>query len=460
MPLQPDGTAEHIFRGHDVDTGIVAVDDESGREAQKADGGGHRPEVSRPPGRPDFKAINRLVRALPGPTGGNKTYGEAELRRRGLSGPWARGLAARVTAAGARAWVLRYWAQGIQRLFTIGDIEAWPAEKVWPVAAGLRRQIDSGLDPRKQRRDEQEAPSVGDLCSVFQRDHLPSRRPSTQAEYRRIIARHIIPRLGQRKVAAVTREDVAAMHREIAVQHPYQANRIVALVSVLFSLAVERGMRADNPCARIPKAPEERRERFLSPGEIGRLNDALAAHPERISSAAILVMLLTGSRRGETLAAKWTEIDLDAGVWTKPSTNTKQRRIHRDPLSGAAVAVLRQMQAENERLQRYGTVTPYVFPSIRRPSERLVEVKRTWASACKAAGLTGVRLHDLRHTFASALVSGGLGLPVIGALLGHSQPRTTHRYSHLYDDVLRDAVERVGTLTSGKSAEGVPLKRA
>jgi integrase len=435
----------------------LRVADEGGGEARKAEAPTRKTEISRP----DFKAINRLVRTLPKPASGNKTYTETELRRRGLTGPWARGLAARVTAAGARAWVLRYWAHGIQRLYTIGDIEAWPTEKVWPEAVELRRKIDGGADPRKVRQEKQEAPTVADLCTVFERDHLPSRRPSTQAEYRRMLAKHILPRLRQRKVAAVSREDVAALHREIGRQHPYQANRVLALASVMFSLAIEHGMRADNPCARIPKAPEERRERFLNPAELTRLNEVLATHPEKISASAIRLMLLTGCRRGEALAAKWTELDLDAGVWVKPSTNTKQKRAHRIPLSAPAVEVLREMEVEKERLHRFGIVTPYVFPSMRKPAERLVEVKRTWTAACTAAGLTAVRLHDLRHSFASALVSGGLHLPVIGQLLGHTQPRTTHRYSHLYDDVLRDAVERVGAIATGpgSGAKVVALRR-
>src|SRR5262249_13108610 len=109
-----------------------------------------------------------------------------------------------------------------------------------------------------------------------------------------------------------------------------------------------------------------------------------------------------------------------------------------------------------ERLHRHGVITPYVFPSIRRPAERLTEVKRTWSAACKAAGLSNVRLHDLRHSFASALVSGGLNLPVIGQLLGHTQPRTTHRYSHLYDETLRDAAERVGAMAVG-GGKAVPI---
>jgi integrase len=444
----------YVFRGQNVDTEIIAVDDESGRDAQKAD-----KRKTGSASRPDFKAINRLVRALHKPTSGNKTYSEAELRRRGLTGPWMRGLAARVTAAGASSWVLRYRGDGIQRLYTIGTIQAWPSEKIWAEAAELRRKIDTGVDPRKQRQDEHAAPTVTDLCSVFERDCLPSRRPSTQREYARIIRKHLLPRLGQRKVAAVSREEIAALHREIVGQrHPYQANRVLAVASVLFSLAIERGWRVDHPCSRIAQAPEQPREYFLTSPEIVRLNDVLAA-TQTIAASAIRLMLLTGCRRNEALAATWAEFDLAAAVWTKPSTNTKQKRASRIPLSGAAVQLLREMLVERERLHQCGVLTPFVFPSIRNPSERMVEVNKAWAVACKSAGLTAVRLHDLRHSFASALVSSGLNLPVIGALLGHARAQTTHRYSHLYDDTLRDAVERVGALTSGpgKGAEVVPL---
>jgi integrase len=249
------------------------------------------------------------------------------------------------------------------------------------------------------------------------------------------------------------------LHREIAKVHSYMANRVLALLSVLFNLGIEREMRADNPCARVPKAPEERRETFLGPAEIARLADALAAHPEKISAGAIRFLMLTGARRNEALAARWPEFDLEAAVWTKPSTNTKQKRSHRVPLSAAAVAVLVEMQAKAEKMRREGLITPYVFPSGKRPAEALREVRRTWASVRRAAGLQGVRLHDLRHSFASALVSGGVGLPAIGALLGHSQPRTTARYAHLYDSTLRDAAERVGSLVTGagKGADAVPL---
>jgi integrase len=224
------------------------------------------------------------------------------------------------------------------------------------------------------------------------------------------------------------------------------ANRVLALLSVLLNLGIERKMRTDNPCARMPKAPEESRQTYLSPEQITRLAQALAAHPEKISAAAIRFMLLTGCRRNEALASTWAEFDIEAGIWTKPSANTKQKRPHRIPLSAAALTLLGEMRVEADSMRNHGIISPYVFPSGKKQAQALMGVRRTWASACKIASLSGVRLHDLRHSFASALVSVGVGLPTIGAMLGHSQPRTTARYSHLYDTTLRDAAEHVGAL--------------
>jgi len=178
--------------------------------------------------------------------------------------------------------------------------------------------------------------------------------------------------------------------------------------------------------------------------------------------------MLTGARRGEVLGARWDMFDLDTGVWIKPSAHTKQRTEHRVPLSAPAIELLKEL--------RNGTVSPYVFPSPN--GGPLSDVKRTWLSVCRKAGLAKqeprrtaggqlvrgkdgaqlliwratARLHDLRHTYASVLASEGLSLPIIGALLGHTQPQTTARYAHLLDDPLRAATERVGALVGGNSS--------
>ena len=140
------------------------------------------------------------------------------------------------------------------------------------------------------------------------------------------------------------------------------------------------------------------------------------------------MLLLTGARRGEVQGARWDHFDLESGVWTKPGSTTKQKTVHRAPLSAPARQLLSDIRSNSD------TRSEYVFPS--RNSHR-VEVKRNWAAICRAAEIEDLRIHDLRHSYASLLASGGASLPVIGALLGHSQPATTARYAHLMDDPLR-----------------------
>jgi integrase len=160
-------------------------------------------------------------------------------------------------------------------------------------------------------------------------------------------------------------------------------------------------------------------------------------------------LLLTGARRGEALQARWQDFDLASRTWSKPGAATKQKIQHDVPLSDAATQLLLDLQ------RRAGKGAEWVFPA--NGSHRR-DVKDAWASLCRSANITGARVHDLRHTYASVLVSAGLSLPIIGALLGHTTAQTTHRYAHLFDDPLRAAAERAGAIITGKpAAEVVPL---
>jgi len=183
---------------------------------------------------------------------------------------------------------------------------------------------------------------------------------------------------------------------------------------------------------------------------LARLVDALNGHPNRRAANAVRLLLLTGARRGEVLAATWEQFDLAAGVWTKPSAHTKQKRAHRVPLSAPALALLLTMRAEAEAA---GHGSPHLFPGDA-PGKPLGDIKNFWGSVCRRAGVAGVRLHDLRHQYASMLASAGLSLPIIGRLLGHTQAQTTARYAHLFDDPLRQATERVGALIEGAGGAG------
>jgi integrase len=207
----------------------------------------------------------------------------------------------------------------------------------------------------------------------------------------------------------------------------------------MFNLAIRWEMRPDNPASGFIRNPESPRERFLDLKEIGRLSEVLAEHPNQRMADVIRLLMLTGARRGEGLRACWEHFDLDCAVWTKPAATTKQRRPHRTPISGATVQLLRRIRAwvpEN---------CPWVFLGDVE-GKPIQEIKRFWDDVREEAGLEDVRIHDLRHTFASLLVSGGMSLPRIGRLLGHTQVQTTQRYAHLFDDPLRVGLNQVGEM--------------
>jgi integrase len=392
------------------------------------------------------------IKRLPTPAKGNKVCYDRDVP----------GFGARVTAAGARSFILNYVTKGgRERRITIGSCGDWSTTAARTEAKRLRHLVDQGGDPLADIEAEREAPTVAELISRFEAEHLPRLRATSQADYRRMIANHIRPHFGTHsKVADVTFSDVDRLHRKItAAGHLHRANRVMAVLSKMFSLAVRWSMRDSNPCKGIEKNIEYERRRYLSADELVRLIAALNAHPDRQAADIVRMLLLTGARRGEVLSARWADIDLFTGTWSKPPSSTKQKEAHEVPLSAPARQLLSEIRAQQAGKRH--VLGEYVFPGAG-SSGHVVEVKKAWRSLCKAAGLVGVRVHDLRHSFASQLASGGASLPLIGALLGHSNPTTTHRYAHLFDDPQRAAVERVGAVitAAGKPAtEPTPIKQ-
>jgi integrase len=403
------------------------------------------------------KFDDRLVRELPAPASGNRiTYD------RGGKEP-VKGFGIRVTAAGAKSFVLNYTIAGRERRLTIGGYPAWSVAAAREQAKSLRRRVDNGEDPLGAREAERAAATVAELCDRYLADHAARKRTGKQD--RAYIDRFIRPRLGSRKVDSITFTDLDGLHRKLTTASgPYAANRVAALLSKMFALSVRWGMRTDNPAKGIERNHEERRYRYLTGDELRRLTEALAACPSQQAANAVRLLLLTGARRGEVLGATWDQFDLEAGIWIKPSSHTKQKREHRVPLSAPARQLLADIRAAAQQRadEKSWGLSPFVF-SARTGEGHMVEIKTAWAGLCKAAKLDGVRLHDLRHTYASVLASAGLSLPVIGALLGHTQPGTTARYTHLFDDPLRAATERVGAIITGAEKPGgevVPIGRA
>lgn len=401
------------------------------------------------------KLSEKTVAALPIPPKGNKVFYFAGDRVQGKVAP--RGFGVRVTAAGSRAFIMNYRnAEGASKRYTIGSCNDWTVLKAIIEARAVRQRIDRGEDPLANREEIREAPTVGDLIDRYERDHLPRKRESSQRDDKAMIKKIIRPKLANRKVASVQYGDVDRLHQSLR-ETPYRANRAIALLSKMFALSIRWGMRPDNPCKGIERFQESKRRRYLSVDEIKRLSATLATYENQQAANVVRLCLLTGCRRGEALGAKWEQLDLDAGVWTKPGATTKQKTEHQAPLSGAAIALLKGVYQEacgdDEK-----PGSEYVFPG-RWPTAPLSEIKDEWNDIRTAAKIEDVRLHDLRHTYASILASAGQSLPVIGALLGHSQPATTARYAHLFNDPLKKATDVVGDIVTGaESAEVIALK--
>lgn len=219
------------------------------------------------------------------------------------------------------------------------------------------------------------------------------------------------------------------------------ANRIIAYLRKALNIAVRNQWVATNVANGVQKNREEPRCRYLTKAETERLLGALEVMPNQQAANAIRLLLLTGARRSEVFGAKWSEFDLELGVWTKPAGRVKTRRDTRVPLSQPAIALLTEMQ--NER------TSEYLFPT--RTGSHIKDINSPWRWLVKNAELHDFRIHDLRHSFASFLVSDGETLETIGRLLGHTQAQTTARYAHLMDDPLRRAVDRAGKMVSGKN---------
>jgi integrase len=372
------------------------------------------------------------IKRLPLPTAGNAISWDTQVT----------GLGARVTAVGHRSFVLDYRTHdGRRRRYTIGNFPDWSTAGAREEARRLQRIVDQGGDPLAELEARREAPTVNDLIQRFLDEHVSRKRPSTEREYRNIIDLHVRPALGRLKVAEVVWADVDALHRKLTqAGRRTQANRVVAVVSKMFSLAVRWQMRPDNPAKGIERNVEHKRKRYLSPVELERLVAALDAHPDQQSADIVRLCLLTGCRSGEAMAARWDDIKLAAGTWIKPGSTTKQKTDHAVPLSAPVKQLLARLRQQ--------TNSPWVFSSDSTLGHR-TSIQKFWRALCRAANISGLRIHDLRHSFASQLASQGASLPLIGALLGHSNPVTTHRYAHLFDDPQRAAVERVGRIIVG-----------
>src|SRR6516164_3713536 len=398
------------------------------------------------------KITKRSVDALrPAADGAEAVLWDSELK----------GFGVRVQKGGGKSYVLHYrfgTGRGAPlRKLTIGRHGSpWTPETARREAKTLLGMIEDGADPAADKMARREAPTIAELAERFLAEHAEAKRKgSTAAEYKRLLDKIIMPGLGKRKVADVTRADITKLHHANRAA-PYQANRVLAVLSKMLNLAERWDLRPDgsNPCRHIEKFAERRRERMLSPAELARLGDAIAGYEgSPYAVAAVKLLVFTGARLGEVLGLRWEWIDYDRGEARLPDSKTGAKTLHLPPPALAVLAELRRLDGN-----------PHVIAG-RKEGAALANLEKPWQAIRGSARLGDVRLHDLRHAFASIAASSGMGLPIIGKMLGHSQPATTARYAHLASDPVKAAAAAVANKiaaamgTTGRGRETVlPLR--
>jgi len=350
-----------------------------------------------------------------------------------------KGFCCKITPAGKRVYLLYYRTHdGRQRKPKIGDHGVMTCEEARTIAQRWLNDVSQGGDPSAQKTLMKAMPTVKELFERYMKEHAPRKKEGSRKEDQRLLRQYILPTLGDLKVSSVMREDILKLQHAIH-QLSTTANRVLSLLSKAFNLAELWGYRADasNPCRHVQKYAETKRERFLSQEEITRLMAILDAEEKEGKElppvlCAIRLLLLTGCRLNEILRLSWQEVDFDKSCLFLLDSKRGKRTVY---LSPPAVELLQNIPREKDH--------PYVIAGKNKHSH-LINLQKPWRRIRKKGGLEDVRIHDLRHTFASVAAAKGLSLPVIGALLGHSQTQTTARYAHLVGQPLLEAVGKVG----------------
>lgn len=378
------------------------------------------------------KINKKMVDSAVGPTNGKNQifYWDDDLKGFGL----------RVTKNGAKAYVLQYRTHsGKSRRPTLGKHGALTPSQARDLAKQKLGLVAFGKDPALDKHNAKTAPTMDDLAGEYISKHaIPHKSEKSAKSDKQLIDRLILPALAQKKVADILHQDIEVLILSKK-DAPYAANRLRALLSKMFNLAIVWGWRENNPATHVTKFPEHQREVWLDEVKLSRLIDVLSRHSNRRSVDIVMMLILTGARRSEVFKATWEQFDLDAGVWIKQAHYTKQRKYSRTPLSGLAIDLVKSIYDRRQQNSEY------LFPG-NVPGKPITDIKNFWSGVRKSAEIPNVRPHDLRHTFASHLASKGLSLAIIGKLLGHTQLSTTQRYAHLADHPVRQATNEFGDI--------------
>ena len=363
------------------------------------------------------------------------------------------GFVVRVATNGMKSFYLMYRAgkgRGAQKKrLLIGGFSVLTVEEAREIAKRKAADVTLGQDPAAQVREDKATLTISETLDGFQSEHVSKLKPSTIEFYRIVIEKHLRPALGTKRVNKLSLSETAKFHSGMA-STPYMANRCIAVLSVFLNWCEEHSYRDQNtnPCKKIKPYKERKRLEFMGETELSVFGETLARmeatwHERQRTkekrtaedndaitpqaAAAIRLLIFTGARRGEILALRWDKIDLEKGIARLPDSKTGFKVLQ---LPAPAVALLESLQQISE----------WVLPGDS-ASGHMVNIKDAWGDVLKQSGLTGWRLHDFRHAFASMMVNSGSSLPLIGKILGHKRASTTERYAHIAENPARKAAE-------------------
>jgi integrase len=373
------------------------------------------------------------------------------------------GFGLKITPSNHKTYLLSYRLGGreaTKRRYTIGTHGTFTPDQARKEAIRLRGLIASGTDPAEAKIKARAVMPFKQFAEQYIEQYAKlHKKPRSIVEDQRNLDNHVLPIFGSKSLENISRPDIAKLHHRLRTS-PTAANRVLSLLTTMLNLAERWGLRPDgsNPCKHIQRFKETRRERFLSSEELARLGQALTKTEQDNTHSPFIIglfrlLIFTGARLGEIRTLTWEDVDLEERRLNLPDSKSGKKVIH---LNAPAVAVLDALPKIEGN--------PFVCCGQRK-KKGLVGIHRSWFDIRDTAGLPDLRLHDLRHSFASVAAGSGMSLPIIGALLGHSQAETTKRYSHLHQDPLREASEAIAQQihaamnTPSKKAPVVPMSK-
>lgn len=344
------------------------------------------------------------------------------------------GLAFAITDKDARRFYLYRRIDGRPERILLGTFPPMTIDQARTAAAQKNGDIARGINPVAAKRAAREGVTLGDLWEWYLENHCkPHRREKTWREYQRQYDQHLA-KWKNRRLADITHEHVATLHRSIGKTAPYMANRVLALLSALYGKAIKLHYSGPDPTEGIERFREKSRDRFLAEDELPKFFTALENEPDPTIKDLFRIAILTGARRANVQAMRWQDINFDRQNWRIPDTASKNGEAMDVYLQPEAIAILKaRKEAADDKAE-------WVFPSYGKTGH-IVEVKGAWKNLLERAGVKDLRVHDLRRTYGAWLAIAGVSLPVIGKALGHKNPASTAVYARLNLASVRAAVD-------------------